>query len=118
MPELWAFGYHHDIAPSRFAEMVQVNCTAVAVLTWLFLKGMIDRRRGRCIVSSVAAFQPVPFNSAYAATKAFDLFCPRESPKKSANWRQRLAPCAQARQAPSFNSAPARPHVPARRNSR
>jgi len=25
------------------------------------------------IVSSVAAFQPVPFNSAYAATKAFDL---------------------------------------------
>ncbi len=69
-----AFGYHHDIAPSRFAEMVQVNCTAVAVLTRLFLKGMIDRRRGDVmIVSSVAAFQPVPFNSAYAATKAFDL---------------------------------------------
>jgi len=69
-----AYGYHHEIAPSRFAEMVQVNCTAVTVLTQLFLKGMVDRRSGDVmIVSSVAAFQPVPFNSAYAATKAFDL---------------------------------------------
>jgi hypothetical protein len=35
---------------------------------------MIERRHGDVlIVSSVAAFQAVPFNSAYAATKAFDL---------------------------------------------
>ena len=69
-----AFGFHHEIADERFTEMVQVNCTAVAVLTRLFLPAMVERRHGDVlIVSSVAAFQPVPFNSAYAATKAFDL---------------------------------------------
>lgn len=68
------FGYHHELPPSRIAEMIQVNCTAVAILTQLFSPPMIQRRRGDImIVSSVAAFQPVPFNSAYAATKAFDL---------------------------------------------
>jgi short-subunit dehydrogenase len=69
-----AFGYHHELPEVRVAEMIQVNCTAVAALTSLFTPGMIQRRRGDImIVSSVAAFQPVPFNSAYAATKAFDL---------------------------------------------
>ena len=69
-----AFGPHHEVAPARLAEMVQVNCTAVAVLTRLFLPAMVERRHGDVmIVSSVAAFQPVPFISAYAATKAFDL---------------------------------------------
>ena len=69
-----AFGYVHKIAPDKAAEMIQVNCTAVVALTQLFVPQMIDRKRGDVlIVSSVAAFQPVPFNSAYAATKAFDL---------------------------------------------
>lgn len=68
------FGYHHELPEVRVAEMIQVNCTAVAALTSLFTPGMVKRRRGDImIVSSVAAFQPVPFNSAYAATKAFDL---------------------------------------------
>lgn len=69
-----AFGCHHEIAEERLADMVQVNCTAVAVLTRLFVPAMVERRHGDVlIVSSVAAFQPVPFNSVYAATKAFDL---------------------------------------------
>ena len=69
-----AFGANHEIRELRLAEMIQVNCTAVAVLTRLFVPGMVKRRHGDVmIVSSVAAFQPVPFNSAYAATKAFDL---------------------------------------------
>lgn len=69
-----AFGYHQQIAEARLGEMVQVNCTAVAVLTRLFVPAMVERRHGDVlIVSSVAAFQPVPFNSVYAATKAFDL---------------------------------------------
>ena len=68
------FGYHQELPEERIAEMIQVNCTAVAVLTKLFAPAMIERRRGDImIVSSIAAFQPVPFNSAYAATKAFDL---------------------------------------------
>jgi short-subunit dehydrogenase len=69
-----AFGYVHKIPPQRAAEMIQVNCTAVVALTQLYVPAMIARQRGDVmIVSSVAAFQPVPFNSAYAATKAFDL---------------------------------------------
>lgn len=69
-----AFGYVHKIPSQRIAEMIQVNCTAVVTLTQLYVPAMIARRRGDVlIVSSVAAFQPVPFNSAYAATKAFDL---------------------------------------------
>jgi uncharacterized protein len=69
-----AFGYVHKIPVQRMAEMIQVNCTAVVTLTQFYVPAMIARRRGDVmIVSSVAAFQPVPFNSAYAATKAFDL---------------------------------------------
>lgn len=69
-----AFGYVHKIPAQRIAEMIQVNCTAVVTLTQLYVPAMIARRTGDVlIVSSVAAFQAVPFNSAYAATKAFDL---------------------------------------------
>jgi uncharacterized protein len=69
-----AFGYIHQIDPNTLAEMIQVNCTAVVALTQLYAAEMVARRHGDImIVSSVAAFQPVPFNSAYAAIKAFDL---------------------------------------------
>jgi short-subunit dehydrogenase len=54
--------------------MIQVNCAAVVQLTRLYIPEMVARRAGDIlIVSSVAAFQAVPFISAYAATKAFDL---------------------------------------------
>jgi short-subunit dehydrogenase len=69
-----AFGYTQEIPEASLTDMIQVNCTAVADLTRLYLPEMVARRHGDIlIVSSVAAFQPVPFNSAYAATKAFDL---------------------------------------------
>ncbi len=69
-----AFGYIQDIAESRLVEMVQVNCSAVVHLTRLYAAPMVQRRHGDIlIVASTAAFQAVPFNSAYAATKAFDL---------------------------------------------
>jgi hypothetical protein len=55
-------------------DMVQVNCTAVAHLSRLYLPDMIKRRRGYVmIVASTASFQGVPYLSTYAATKAFDL---------------------------------------------
>ena len=54
--------------------MVQVNCSAVVHLTRLYVPAMVQRRHGDVlIVASTAAFQAVPFNSVYAATKAFDL---------------------------------------------
>lgn len=69
-----AFGYIHEIDELRLLEMIQVNCSAVVHLTRLYISGMIERRHGDVlIVASTAAFQAVPFNSAYAATKAFDL---------------------------------------------
>jgi short-subunit dehydrogenase len=69
-----AFGNNHEIPEPRLSEMIQVNCSAVVHLTRLFVPAMVERRHGDVlIVASVAAFQAVPFNSVYAATKAFDL---------------------------------------------
>lgn len=69
-----AFGYNHEIPEDRLLEMVQVNCLAVVHLTRLYVPAMVERRHGDVlIVASTAAFQAVPFNSVYAATKAFDL---------------------------------------------
>ncbi|MGB7267560.1 MAG: SDR family oxidoreductase [Terracidiphilus sp.] len=54
---------------------VRVNCEAVVRLSRLFVPRMIERRRGWVlIVSSMASFQPMPYNTTYAATKAFDRF--------------------------------------------
>jgi uncharacterized protein len=69
-----AFGYTNEIDESRLLDMVQVNCAAVVRLTRIYLPRMVERRTGDIlIVASTAAFQPVPFIAAYAATKAFDL---------------------------------------------
>jgi uncharacterized protein len=60
----------HD--PRRDAEQVRVNCEAIVVLTHAFLPGMVERRRGGIInVASSAGMQPIPYESVYAATKAF-----------------------------------------------
>lgn len=68
------FGYTHKLAEDRLLEMIQVNCSAVVELTRLYVPEMVARRHGDImIVASTAAFQAVPFISAYAATKAFDL---------------------------------------------
>ena len=54
------------------ARMIQVNVTALAHLTKLYLPGMIARRSGRILnVASTAAFVPGPFMAMYYATKAF-----------------------------------------------
>ena len=69
------YGELSSVEPQRLLDMVQVNCAAVLHLTRLFLPDMVARRRGDVlIVSSTAAFQAVPYISAYAATKVFDLF--------------------------------------------
>ncbi|MBZ5586635.1 MAG: SDR family NAD(P)-dependent oxidoreductase, partial [Acidobacteriia bacterium] len=42
--------------------IVQLNCSAVVHLTRLYLPGMVERRSGDIlIVSSTAAYQPVPY---------------------------------------------------------
>jgi short-subunit dehydrogenase len=68
------FGPFRSIDLTRQLAMVQVNCAAVLALTGLYLPQMVERRQGDIlIVGSTAAFQAVPYQSAYAATKAFDL---------------------------------------------
>ncbi len=58
--------------PDRDAEQIRLNCEAVVTLSHAFLPGMRDRRRGGIInVASSAGFQPIPYESVYAATKAF-----------------------------------------------
>jgi uncharacterized protein len=60
--------------PERQLGMVRVNCDALVALTSDFLPGMVERGRGAVInVASVAAFNPIPVQAVYAATKAFVL---------------------------------------------
>jgi len=63
-----------EAEPARIAEILAVNCGAVADLTRRVLPGMLERRRGRILnVVSMSAFQPVPWLATYAASKAFAL---------------------------------------------
>ncbi|XTZ19733.1 MAG: SDR family NAD(P)-dependent oxidoreductase [cyanobacterium endosymbiont of Rhopalodia fuxianensis] len=58
----------------RQVEMIQLNIVALVELTYLFLSEMQQRGTGNIInVASIAGFQPVPYLSVYAATKAFVL---------------------------------------------
>lgn len=66
------FGKFHENDPEREAEMVRLNIQALVELTSAFLPDMVDRGEGAVLnVSSLAAFQPMPGNSTYSATKAF-----------------------------------------------
>ncbi len=56
----------------REEEQIRLNVVALVRLTRAALPGMIARRRGAIVnVSSMAAFQPGPFNATYCATKAY-----------------------------------------------
>lgn len=64
----------HEQAGDRIASMLNVNVRAVVDMTRAFLPAMVARGRGQILnVASNAAFQPVPFLTVYAATKAFVL---------------------------------------------
>ena len=59
---------------ARQAEMVCLNCVAIVDLAAHVLPRMVARGAGALVVvSSAAAWQPVPFMATYAATKAFEL---------------------------------------------
>jgi uncharacterized protein len=60
--------------PDRQLGMVHVNIEALVALTAAVLPGMTQRHEGAVInVASMAAFQPVPSQAVYAATKSFVL---------------------------------------------
>jgi uncharacterized protein len=63
-----------DADRERLLAMLRINCEAVLDLQARYLPGMVSRGRGAVLnVASTAAFQPIPGNAAYAATKAFVL---------------------------------------------
>ncbi|MDF5707354.1 MAG: SDR family oxidoreductase [Nostoc sp. S4] len=69
------FGSYGDFAESdgeRQIKIVQLNILALVDLTHKFLPLMRQRRSGSIInVSSITGFQPIPYVSVYAASKAF-----------------------------------------------
>ncbi len=67
-------GAFAEVPLDVWTRMVCLNVSTLMELTRLYLPAMRRRRRGGIInVASNAAFQPVPYLSVYAATKAFVL---------------------------------------------
>jgi uncharacterized protein len=67
-------GAFAELDPAKEASMVRTNCEAVVGLTRAFLPAMVKRGRGAILnLGSLIAFQPVPFQATYGATKAFVL---------------------------------------------
>ncbi len=70
---LGQFGAFHLSPVEQELSQVRVNCEAVVRLARLFVPRMVEHRRGWILVTaSTASFQPVPYLTTYAATKAFD----------------------------------------------
>jgi short-subunit dehydrogenase len=67
-------GLFHELDPEREVGMVQLNVEAVIALCGRFVPEMVRRGRGGVLnVASTAAFQPLPRQATYGATKAFVL---------------------------------------------
>jgi short-subunit dehydrogenase len=72
---LGQFGEFVRSSVEQELSQVRVNCVAVVHVARLFVPRMVERRRGWVLVTaSTASFQPLPYFSTYAATKAFDRF--------------------------------------------
>ena len=71
------FGDYGEFAQQELARqlnMIQLNISAMVELTHYFLPDMQARGSGNIVnVSSIAGFQPMPYLSVYAASKAFVL---------------------------------------------
>ena len=69
-----ASGEFASTAVDRNVQMVRLNVEAVVDLSGRVVEGMARRGRGAIInLASMAAFQPLPGQATYAATKAFVL---------------------------------------------
>ena len=67
-------GNFADIPLEESYGQIQLNITALTLLTRLYLGGMLERRSGKIMnVASTAAFQPGPLLAVYYATKAYVL---------------------------------------------
>lgn len=68
------FGEFVNTSLDKELDMIEVNITAVHILTKLFLKDFVKRDSGYILnVSSSAAFEPGPLMATYYSTKAYVL---------------------------------------------
>jgi short-subunit dehydrogenase len=71
-----AYGNFTDLPLDDQVGMVNVNITALMVLSWLFLADMKADDYGRVMnMASLQSYLPFPYYSVYSATKAFVLSC-------------------------------------------
>jgi len=67
-------GQFADLDLANEINMVRLNCEAVVALTGAYVPKLIEQDRGAIlVVASSAAFQPIPGQTTYAASKAFAL---------------------------------------------
>jgi uncharacterized protein len=67
-------GLFHELDRERELEMIRLNVEAVVALCGVYVPEMIGRGRGAVLnVASTAAFQPLPRQATYSASKAFVL---------------------------------------------
>lgn len=67
-------GEFTQLSLEREIEELDLNVRALMRLTHAAMKAMVPRGQGAIInVASTAAFQPIPYNATYSATKAFVL---------------------------------------------
>lgn len=65
-------GAFHESDPVAATEMLAVNCRSTLELAREYLPAMVARRHGGWIfLSSIVAFQGMPYSANYAATKAY-----------------------------------------------
>lgn len=68
------FGLFVEQDIHRLQEIIQLNVTALTVLTHLFLKDMVARNEGKILqLASIASQLPGPWQAVYHATKAYVL---------------------------------------------
>ena len=68
------YGSFDKLAPSQEHEEIMLNVAALVDLMHAFLPAMVEKQAGGVInVASLAAFQPLPYQTVYGATKAFIL---------------------------------------------
>lgn len=68
------FGLFIEQDINRYLDIIQLNVTALTVLTHLFLKDMVARNHGKILqLASIASQLPGPYNAVYHATKAYVL---------------------------------------------
>lgn len=71
---IWIMDDYLNVAIQDELKMIDLNIKAPAILTHHFGKKMVKQKKGAIInIASILAYTGVPYSTAYAATKAYEL---------------------------------------------